>query len=464
MLHDDDDDEDEDDKPRRKRRNRRSQSTSSSSDSDRPARSSAHPMTPKRDRGTKTATSSATDAHLDAASQKSPGSAVRHTGPRFSLPSPSKKKIRMTIPSNLVFLSDDEIPVQALNDDEQSKNICPYCSDVLPKTQRMATALESVLAKLAREQEQRKQLQQQYQQQRQQRQQQLQLQQKEQQQQQQQQQQQIPVIDLEADDLSMARSTPNSLLPESKRSKPQPRPRPLKRHHAPRGPIGNENNTLVVLDDDDDDDGIGDDDNDDNDPYDDIDDPTSPLSLYPPKISLMEKFEFCRIHDAEALVVPMGLREEYPMHIDFSKLDERVSKMEAELRGIIERSVRSPYLDRALKKYERMGTLGARRPHVVLANPGYYGSKGSAEMFRILAAMFIESNFLTPERAHPQKPVEYIQQVLIPETAMRLIQEDRSLLQQREVTLEEAQEVMTHSVEFGGYVHDVEQSNSYLFF
>ncbi len=82
----------------------------------------------------------------------------------------------------------------------------------------------------------------------------------------------------------------------------------------------------------------------------------------------MEKFEFCRIHDAEALVVPMGIREDYPMHIDFSKLDERVSAMEAELRGIIERSVRSPYLERALKNYERMGTLGARRPHVVLAN------------------------------------------------------------------------------------------------
>lgn len=80
-------------------------------------------------------------------------------------------------------------------------------------------------------------------------------------------------------------------------------------------------------------------------------------------------------------------------------------------------------------------------------------------MFRILAAMFIESQFLTPERAHPQKPVEYIQQVLIPETAMRLIQEDRSILQQRDVTLEEAQEVMTSSVEFGGYVHDVEQNH-----
>ncbi len=82
-------------------------------------------------------------------------------------------------------------------------------------------------------------------------------------------------------------------------------------------------------------------------------------------------------------------------------------------------------------------------------------------MFRILASMFIESQILTPERAHPQKPVEYIQQVLIPETAMRLIQQDRSALQQRDVTLEEAQAVMTHSVEFGGYVHDVEQSHDF---
>ncbi|KAF9954859.1 hypothetical protein BGZ72_004233 [Mortierella alpina] len=466
-----DDEDEDDDKPRRKRRNRRSRSPSSDSDSDRPARSSVGPMTPKRDRG-----SQITKSNREAASHKSPGSTVKHTGPKFSLPSPSKKKIRMTIPSNVVFLSDDEIPAQALNDDEQSKNICPYCGDVLPKTPRMATALESVLAKLARDQEQRKQLQQQYLLQRQEKQQQL-LQQKQQQQQQQlqlqqQQQQQIPVIDLEADDDPVGRSLPSSVISGSERRRPQPRPRPLKRKNTPSKPIGNENDTLVVLDDDDDDDDQEKEDDDEeeekdeeeDDLYDDMDDPTNPHSLYPPKISLMEKFEFCRIHDAEALVVPMGIREEYPMHIDFSKLDERIAGLEPELRGIIERSVRSPYLDRALKNYERMGTLGARRPHVVLANvdhtlPGYYGSKGSAEMFRILATMFIESQILTPERAHPQKPVEYIQQVLIPETAMRLIQQDRIVLHQRDVTLEEAQEVMTRSVEFGGYVHDLEQSH-----
>ncbi|KAF9575499.1 hypothetical protein EC968_002760 [Mortierella alpina] len=461
---DNDDDNDDDDKPRRKRRSRRSQSTSSSSDSDRLARPSVGPMTPKRDRRLNTVKSSPSSRRLESANEKSPGSAVRHTGPRFSLPSPSKK-IRMTIPSNLVFLSDDEIPSQALNEDEQANNICPYCGDILPKTQRMATALESVLAKLAKEQEERKQLQQQYQQRRQE--------QQKLKQQQKQQQQQIPVIDLEAGDpVGQSSGTSDSLLPGSKGRKSQPRPRPLVRNrHGQKRISSDKNNTLVVLDDDDHDaeeDGDDDDNDNDNDNDlgdDDMDDATNPRSLlYPPKVSLMEKFEFCRIHDAEALVVPMGLREEYPMHIDFSKLDERVAKIEADLRGIIERSVRSPYLEKALQNYERMGTLGARRPHVVLANvdqtlPGYYGSKGSAEMFRILAAMFIESNFLTAERAHPQKPVEYVQQVLIPETAMRLIQEDRSLLQQREVTLEEAQEVMTHSVEFGGYVHDVEQSH-----
>ncbi|KAF9274540.1 hypothetical protein BGZ68_000559, partial [Mortierella alpina] len=350
-----DDDGDDDDKPRRKRRNRRSQSNSSSSDSDRPARSSEGPMTPKRDIGSKAAKSGQSGAYLEAASHKSPESAVKHTGPRFSLPSPSKKKIRMTIPSDLVFLSDDEIPAQALNDDEESKNICPYCGDALPKTQRMATALKSVLAKLAREQEQRKLLHQQYLQQRQQ-----------QQQQQLQQQQQVPIIDLEADDL--AGHSTSSVMSESKRRKAQPRPRPLKRNHTPSKPLDDKNNTLVVLDDDDHCSEDENDDDDDDDSYDARDDPTNPLSLYPPKVSLMEKFEFCRIHDAEALVVPMGIREEYPMHIDFSKLDERVAKLEPDLRGIIERSVRSPYLEKALNNYERMGTLGARRPHVVLAN------------------------------------------------------------------------------------------------
>ena len=73
--------------------------------------------------------------------------------------------------------------------------------------------------------------------------------------------------------------------------------------------------------------------------------------------------------------------------------------------------------------------------------------------------MFIESNVLTHELAQPQKPIEYIQQVLVPEAGLRLIVEDRETLSgQGAISLEEAREIMMDSVEFGNYMHDIEFS------
>ncbi|KAF9971391.1 hypothetical protein BGZ65_010449 [Modicella reniformis] len=179
----------------------------------------------------------------------------------------------------------------------------------------------------------------------------------------------------------------------------------------------------------------------------------------------MDKFEFCRIHVAEEKIVPLGVDRNYPLHINFSELPSRVEKMQAELRGIIEGRVPSFYLDKALSTYKRMGTLGARNPHVILANveqtmPGYYGSKGSAVLSEALVKLFLETNILTHELARPQKPIEYVQQVLVPEAGLRLITEDRLKFRrgalEGSISLEEAREIMMDSVEFGNFMHDIE--------
>lgn len=52
----------------------------------------------------------------------------------------------------------------------------------------------------------------------------------------------------------------------------------------------------------------------------------------------------------------------------------------------------------------------------------------------------------------PQEPVEYLQQVLVPETAIRLISQDRG-----GIPLDEAKKVMEDSIEFGMYVHDIDE-------
>ncbi|ORZ09711.1 hypothetical protein BCR41DRAFT_372737 [Lobosporangium transversale] len=190
------------------------------------------------------------------------------------------------------------------------------------------------------------------------------------------------------------------------------------------------------------------------------------------QMSLLDKFEFCRVHVAEARIVPLGIQNNYPFYIKFHELSKRVSKIESQLRCIIEGTVSSTFLDMALNQYKQLGTQGARNPHVIMANvertmPGYYGSKGSAELSKILARMFLETNILTHERARPQTPIEYIQHVLVPEAGLRLIAEDQAKIMRGSsdlkegkdhsvITLEEARLIMQESVEFGNYMHDVE--------
>ncbi|KAF9094769.1 hypothetical protein BGX23_001614 [Mortierella sp. AD031] len=191
------------------------------------------------------------------------------------------------------------------------------------------------------------------------------------------------------------------------------------------------------------------------------DEKTSLMRRLGTKVTAVEKFEFCRIHVAEEKIVPAGIERDYPLHIPFEELPERIRKMESELLGIIRGMVASPYLARALENYRKMGH-GARNPHAVLAGvqmtlPGYYGSKGSTKIVEELVKMFMETNILNNEAARPQMPIEYIQQVLVPETGVRLIMEDRIKLRNEIISMEEAQAIMMDSVEFGNYVHDIEQ-------
>ena len=65
--------------------------------------------------------------------------------------------------------------------------------------------------------------------------------------------------------------------------------------------------------------------------------------------------------------------------------------------------------------------------------------------------MLVKTKLLYPALTVPQTVSEYIQEVLIPETGIRLIQEDFN-----PITIEEAREIMQDSIEFGNYLYDVE--------
>ena len=65
--------------------------------------------------------------------------------------------------------------------------------------------------------------------------------------------------------------------------------------------------------------------------------------------------------------------------------------------------------------------------------------------------MFLKTNILTADNCYPQSPHNYINNVLVPETAMGLISEDFG-----GISLDKANKIMIDSVDFGLYVHDID--------
>ena len=63
----------------------------------------------------------------------------------------------------------------------------------------------------------------------------------------------------------------------------------------------------------------------------------------------------------------------------------------------------------------------------------------------------MKTNKLTIEKTNPLRPNDYINQVLAPEIATMLISQDRG-----NISFEEARRIMKDSLEFGMYLHDID--------
>ncbi|KAI7866861.1 hypothetical protein BDF14DRAFT_1808585 [Spinellus fusiger] len=169
----------------------------------------------------------------------------------------------------------------------------------------------------------------------------------------------------------------------------------------------------------------------------------------------IEQFSFCRLHSLELKVKPQGIQKGYPVDINFEELPVRIQALREELVGVVDGQTHSIYRDHALKAYEHLGTRKARSTMAVMNRfektlPGYYGSKGAVLLQNTLNTMFIDSGYLTKEKSVPQMPLEYLQQVLVPEAAYRLIRDD---LAKKGDTEQDPHIVMNESSEFGSLVH-----------
>ncbi|KAG0176536.1 hypothetical protein DFQ29_005987 [Apophysomyces sp. BC1021] len=189
------------------------------------------------------------------------------------------------------------------------------------------------------------------------------------------------------------------------------------------------------------------------------------------KASNMEQYSFCRLHRIELVIKPKGEKKGYPTEIDFEAIGDRIEKFKHELLDVISGKESSTYRETALKAYEDLGKNRARSAMGVMARfettlPGYYGSKGAAVIFDSLNSMFLHTGVLTTERISPQLPLEYIQQILVPEAGFRLIRDDLMRKQQAASVpflvsdwTKKAKLVMKESCEFGSLIHTDEDED-----
>lgn len=70
-------------------------------------------------------------------------------------------------------------------------------------------------------------------------------------------------------------------------------------------------------------------------------------------------------------------------------------------------------------------------------------------MMEVLNDMFLKTDKINKEMTKPLTPVEFLQQVLVPECGLRLIQQDMKL-----TTKKEALDVMKESTEYGSIVYN----------
>ncbi|KAI9469650.1 MAG: RTC4-like domain-containing protein [Benjaminiella poitrasii] len=175
-----------------------------------------------------------------------------------------------------------------------------------------------------------------------------------------------------------------------------------------------------------------------------------------------EKDAFCRLHKLELIIKPQGIKRQYPFKIDFDALPKRIAKFDSELRQIIQNKLPSHYRQIAEEAYSKLGKNKARSTMGVMNRfetclPGYYGPRGAAMMLETLSRMYMEdSNVLEDELVSQQLPMEFLQQVLVPEIGVRLIRED--ICRKQGVMpemMEKAQQLMEESREFGNVMFPV---------
>ena len=169
-----------------------------------------------------------------------------------------------------------------------------------------------------------------------------------------------------------------------------------------------------------------------------------------------EQLAFCTAHKQNAANSVWTSRN-YPT-IDWLNFDSRLAKYHADLEAIFDLRIESTYR----KELERQVATGENRndlrnyhaPGEHNQVPGYYGLRGKSRMLEHIMHAFgvkIKVLAVTDGVMASMGPSGYVQAVLVPELAVRLIMEDM------DVNEEKAREILKESAEVGGLVNMEEE-------
>ncbi|WVQ94476.1 hypothetical protein IAU59_001555 [Kwoniella sp. CBS 9459] len=197
-------------------------------------------------------------------------------------------------------------------------------------------------------------------------------------------------------------------------------------------------------------------------------------------LSWQQHIDFCSLHRAETSLIPLGIRDGYPEHIDFLHLEERLEQgwIRKRLDEIVQNPQSSDVFRRVQKEVEEHGKMRwggirfqSKEDNIAAVKPGYYGDLGRA----IIINHFLNlrkwgyfpclksstssqtghsSQSAIAEQHNPisLEPLswhDFVSHVLVPESSILLIMQDRDHASLTDHAYDEAEAVRSRSVKYG---------------
>ncbi|KAI0147978.1 hypothetical protein F4776DRAFT_605422 [Hypoxylon sp. NC0597] len=166
------------------------------------------------------------------------------------------------------------------------------------------------------------------------------------------------------------------------------------------------------------------------------------------RMNIRKQAAFCRLHKRQTALSARS-QKGYPK-INWRTLDTRLEKHQDMLKGILEGTRQSHYRE-ILRENVDSGKNRTLLKTQDSLTPGYYGPRGLRAMteyiMRTLSSV-VRKRAVEDRLVSARGYTGYVQVVLVPELAVRLIMEDMSVAE------EDARKIMEDSIEFGELLHE----------